>query len=262
VIRLLAKLIFISVVVYAGVNLWYSRLEERLLDDIASLERGRPAETVATVQKPVPTAKQDYRIIVTRNIFGARLDAGEEKKEEEVKPENLEPTSLKLVLQGTVSGSERDARAIIVDEKEKRQDIYQVGDAIQNAIIKSIERGKVILEVNGKNEVLTIKEREGGGPGPPQGPAQPPARPVTKAPERPAGQNTTIHPQRNIPVARPHRRVSLRQKRAVPHVAPKAEPEEEEGEIAGEAVENEVPPEDTPPPESEEAQEEEHEPAS
>ncbi len=156
-IRVLVKLVLIFVLVYAGVTVWYGRLEDTLRRDT------RPPETVVQRQPGRMTKilrqHPDYRIIIERNIFQAVIGA------EPGGDEYLEPTALKLSLMGTVSGTKRDARAIIVDEQKKKQDLYKIGDSIQGALIQSIERGKVILQVHGRREVLLLKDRQGGGPG-------------------------------------------------------------------------------------------------
>lgn len=160
-VRVAVKLILIFILVFTGVKVWYNRLEESLLSvpepAVASIEPQVEEQTEILRKTP------DYKIITDRNIFQAVL-IKVEKKEEVVVEEVLAPTKLKLSLMGTVSGSDRNARAIISDDKSNKQDIYLVGDAIQGAFIKSIERGKVILEVNGRDEVLELVERKGGGP--------------------------------------------------------------------------------------------------
>ena len=98
----------------------------------------------------------------------------------ETTPEEV-PTTLNLTLLGTVLGDEHTSRAIIIEEKQNEQKLYQIGDAVQGAIIESIERGKVVLEVFGAKETLMMKKREGGGPGPPRLPNR-----VSKPQPRPA----------------------------------------------------------------------------
>ncbi len=162
-LRVIIKLALIFVLVYGGVKIWYGRLEEKLL------VLPEPAETAAvpaeTEEKTEILRKpDDYTIIVARNIFQANIETLEAEETVEEEPEEIEPTKLKVSLMGTVSGDEPDARAIIADDLKKQQDIYQVGDTVQGALIKAIERGRVILHVNGVDEELTLADREGGGP--------------------------------------------------------------------------------------------------
>jgi len=172
VVRRAVTLALLFILLYAGVHLWYGRLERRLLSTSAPVKKqlaAVPATDRKQVKKlPVPKKNNDdFQAIINRNIFEAVLvqEAGAEKKVATEIKEEPEETTLKLVLQGTISGDERDARAIIVDEKEKKQDLYQVGDAVQGALITAIERGKVILEFNGRKQFLLIKERKGNDNG-------------------------------------------------------------------------------------------------
>jgi len=207
---------------WAGVDYGYGWLKQQLVTGPApkvrteeTLSKGQEqqpsgANGPAAQRKPHPQAsvaaskKGDaYQIIVQRNIFGAVLDQKTVVEEEPKKEEpEAEKTTLKLTLLGTISGDERDARAIIVDEKSKRQDIYQIGDAVQDALITEIKRGKVILDVDGKRQFLVIKDRKESGVG---------------EPAMPLGQNegvsTPSPPVRSAPKVVPHRRVNFRQQK-------------------------------------------------
>ena len=99
-----------------------------------------------------------YTKIVERNIFGA-TEKVEQAPVEEVGPvEALEETSLQLSLLGTVAGDTGSARAIILDQRQRSQDIYRVGDSVQEAEIRQILRGKVILRHGDKDEILIMVE--------------------------------------------------------------------------------------------------------
>ncbi|WP_457572833.1 type II secretion system protein N [Desulfolithobacter sp.] len=158
-LRVAIRLLVITALLYGAVLFFYTRLEQRMQVPEAALDQGKKQVSAfaAADRGPVPTT--DYQLIVQRNIFRAVVNEPLPQKKKD-REEPLEPTSLKLELLGTVSGNERDARAIIVDEKEKRQDIYHVGDAVQGAIIERIERGRVILRVGDRKEILLLKDRE------------------------------------------------------------------------------------------------------
>ena len=99
----------------------------------------------------------DFTKIVERNIFGATEKV--EAPVEEVGPiEVLEETSLQLSLLGTIAGDTDSGRAIILDQRKRSQDIYRVGDSVQEAEIRQILRGKVILRHGEKDEVLLMVE--------------------------------------------------------------------------------------------------------
>lgn len=103
--------------------------------------------------------KHDYRIILQRNLFGP--PPGKVEPGSTVAPdydENLQSTSLDIVLMGTINGGDGADRAIVLDKKTRKQELYEKGDAIQGAIVKEILRGKVILDYNGKDEMLDMSE--------------------------------------------------------------------------------------------------------
>ncbi len=214
--RVAAKLVIIFLLTSAGVYVGYGQLEKRLLVTPSVVPhhpaQGKPAEKTRQVLQKT----SNYQIIVDRNIFEAVLEQKlEPKKKEPVLVEKEpEPTTLKLILQGTVAGNDQDARAIIVDQKERKQDIYQIGDAVQSAFITAIERGKVVLEVNGKKQLLLIKDREGGGGGRGNGVgvsgSVPRSRPstVVRKPSRTAFSKKSSKP---TPAVEPHRRISFKQ---------------------------------------------------
>ncbi len=148
------NLLALSVVIYIGVDVFYKVV-------CASL---RQIDTKAfVVQQHMPDDKghqkpllDDYRSIIGRNIFGSADRAAEEVEAVEI--EALEPTSLKIALLGTVTGSLQNAFAVIEETDKKKQGLYRVGESIQDALIKMILRGKVILRVDNRDEILTMEE--------------------------------------------------------------------------------------------------------
>ncbi len=100
-----------------------------------------------------------YRAIIERNLFNSKKGTGQHAERLDI--ETLEPTDLKLKLLGTVSGDNKEAYAVIEDTAKRRQNLYRIGDSIQNATLKMILREKVILRVNGKDEILNIEEASG-----------------------------------------------------------------------------------------------------
>jgi type II secretory pathway component PulC len=108
------------------------------------------------------TQKHNYTIILQRNIFGEppSLDtAGTVAKSDPEK--DLKVTTLEIILKGTISAGEEDSRAVIYDKLNKKQDLYQEGDAIQDAFVKEILRSKIILSFKGKDEILVMSDTAG-----------------------------------------------------------------------------------------------------
>ena len=164
-IRILFNLVALFIIMYIVVGTFYR---------VVGMQLYRMGGKKAVVVKDLkvrtvkPLAAPEYAMIVERNIFGAT-----EKAEapppvvEEVEPlESLEETTLQLSLLGTIAGDPGSARAIILDQKKKSQDIYRVGDSVQGAEIRQILRGKVVLRRNEKDEILTMVEGDDmPGPG-------------------------------------------------------------------------------------------------
>ncbi|MFT5700783.1 MAG: type II secretory pathway component PulC [Desulforhopalus sp.] len=103
--------------------------------------------------------KPDYRAILKRNLFG-RSDEGSIPKPTAPSEEDTATsfTELGIVLMGTISGSDNNNRAIILTKKTRDQELFSAGEVIEGALIKDIQRGKLVLEINGKEETLDMSE--------------------------------------------------------------------------------------------------------
>ena len=147
------NLLALSILIYTGVDLFYRIVNARL----------RQVDTTTLVVEQVPDDKDrrkppldDYRLIIDRNVFGSAQKPSEEARAEEL--EALEPTSLKIALLGTVTGNPQNTVAVIEETDIKKQGLYKVGDSIKNAVIKMILRGKVVLRIENRDEILTMDE--------------------------------------------------------------------------------------------------------
>jgi type II secretion system protein C len=69
---------------------------------------------------------------------------------------------LQISIKGIIrTGDDYNNRAIIVDEKTKTEEIYSIGDIIEDAEILSIERNKVIfIRSNGQQETVFLNTEE------------------------------------------------------------------------------------------------------
>ena len=164
----IVDLVAISLVVYIGVDVFY-RIVSSELKEIHTKEVVVEQVPNVEVKKKIPLS--DFRSITERNLFGSLEKAAEGVKEEEV--EDLEPTSLRIALLGTVTGDERNAFAVIEEKDKRKQGLYRVGDSIQNATVKMILREKVVLRVGTKDEILTMEESAASRREERPGPSQP-----------------------------------------------------------------------------------------
>jgi len=226
--RSAVKLLIIALLVAAGVSFWYERLEKKIMpaveDSVQPVTEPGAAkknEDSNDLKEQTPQSV-DYQVIVKRNIFQAVLEAVAPPPKKEVK--KVVATSLDLTLLGTVAGDEQTARAIIIDNKAKKQDIFQIGDAIQGAFIETIDRGKITLDVDGRNEVLLIKERQGGGPGAPE-------LPQDMSLPQDVVEKSKRSVRRRSPRLRRNRRISRRQDPEKANIEPEVFPEENFEEI-------------------------------
>lgn len=147
------NLLALSIIIYTGVDLFYRVVHARFKQvDTKSFVVQHMPEDKGRQKRPL----HDYQLITDRNIFGSAESPSEEVSAEDL--EALEPTALKIALLGTVTGTPQNALAVIEETDKKKQGLYKVEDSIQNAVIKKILRGKVVLRVGDRDEVLTMEE--------------------------------------------------------------------------------------------------------
>jgi general secretion pathway protein C len=138
------------------------------------------SEKAGPANKTEPTRSlglAHYRFIDQRNLFQVPSDDAEAAPEIDLSA--LKQTELKLKLWGTITGPEQVKRAIVEDTKERRQVILREKDTVASASIKMILRDKVVLEVNGEDQILEMEKVTSAGGRRPVRPAglSSPARP-------------------------------------------------------------------------------------
>lgn len=165
-------LLIITLCCIGAVELGYSLLEYLLFRQPVK-EAVAPGAPAAQEGSTAAGARRDSSIIVTRNLFGQQLETGGAPSRPAVDvAANLDRSAREIVLVGTIGGSEGTHRAIILDRKTRKQELYKEGDEVSGANIKEISRGKVILEVQGKEELLDMAEAAS-------------VRPAVKVPQQP-----------------------------------------------------------------------------
>ena len=124
------------------------------------LDTTAPNDKAAQVQTGnLPLAH--YNPILERDLFKTQKEPETIKPPEKKDYDNLEETKLNLKLWGTVSGEEKErAYAVIEDTQSRQQNLYRIGDTIQNATVKDILRERVVISVNGKDEFLSMEKLE------------------------------------------------------------------------------------------------------
>jgi general secretion pathway protein C len=99
-----------------------------------------------------------YATIHTRDIFNSV------KPEPEKSAEPPKPTELKLKLWGiAIHSDDRPSYCIIEDLTTRKQELYRVNDKLAgNVTIKSVEWDRIILDRDGRDEVLELASGQGG----------------------------------------------------------------------------------------------------
>jgi general secretion pathway protein C len=151
------NLLCITIAAYVVVDGVYGAMTARLAHEPVSVRQDvHRIGTTQTARRPL----SDYQAVLTRNLFDTRSTSAPSSQKVDV--DSLEETKLNLKLWGTVSGSSSGDYAVIEDVKAREQNLYRTGDAIQTATVKEIYREKVVLTVDGKDEVLQMQELETG----------------------------------------------------------------------------------------------------
>ena len=118
---------------------------------------GPPKQTAATVKTPKkqPAPLSSYDIIKERKLLGSITTAPQGLLTGDDRDRPI--AALGLLLKGTIAGSDLFSRAIIEDKG--KQQIYKIGDSVSGANIIGIFRNKVILEMNGQEQMLVPEEK-------------------------------------------------------------------------------------------------------
>lgn len=156
-IKIGLNILFITLMAYFSVRSFYSLFEGYFSVDSRQKNAmsGKLFEKsdAKTPKKMEPLTS--YSEIGKRNFFKAASKADADKK---IDVENLKDTGLNLKLWGTIQSTDGDSCAIIEDSSSKSQQLYKIGDKIKNSTIKMILREKVVLTVDGVDEILQMEK--------------------------------------------------------------------------------------------------------
>ena len=152
----LINLALTTVAIYFGVAAFYKYETGKLAVGPEAGINGQKSQTIGIARSRPLSA---YKAIEKRNLFDVRINEPTPTPapaSTKVDVGALQKTDLKLKLFGTILYDNGNC-AIIADNK-KKQRLYRVGDSVENAIVKMILREKVILNVNGNDEILKIEK--------------------------------------------------------------------------------------------------------
>jgi general secretion pathway protein C len=146
-------LLSIGVYFLSSLFVFYVRLKLADQPPPSAAEMNLP-ERISAEKPPL----EYFKTIWERNLFSAKVD-------EEIQPEAqsllskigaLSLTSLNCTLIGTVLNEDGESWAIIQDNKTGLQDRYSVGSTVNGAKVVMILRNKVVLNIDGRDELLVM----------------------------------------------------------------------------------------------------------
>jgi hypothetical protein len=177
----LAVVLFAAAAVSMGYALYRKAGGGDAVPAVASAPSAPPGAPPPATRPPA-----DAKTVIDRNLFKAVQRKEAKAAAAESQPKPPEPTKLNLKLWGTMIQTGGEPVAVIEDGKERRQYLFRVGDVVQDAEIREIQREKVLLGVQGRSEFLTIEQGRGGGSGAAPAGAAASGRTAETAPTGPA----------------------------------------------------------------------------
>lgn len=140
-VKYLFLFLLVTAAAYAGSNVFLSYLDAELAKDLPL-----PApEKFSLGNKPgPPSPSADDSKSLAKRVFSSRP------------PDRPGASSLNLKLLGTVVNEKGSSWAVIHDLENDRQEMVGVGSVVAGARVVSIERDRVVLNVNGREEILVL----------------------------------------------------------------------------------------------------------
>ncbi|RJP78706.1 MAG: PDZ domain-containing protein [Desulfobacteraceae bacterium] len=151
-IFIILNLCLLTIGIYIGVRGFYRIVSANMVLQTPESDMKKIPVVRSNISKPLAY----YKKITDRNLFKTGAETSSKKKPVDMDLEGMQETELSLKLWGTVTG--KTTFAVIEETKERKQNLYRVGDPVQHAVVKLILREKVVLDVNGRDEVLSIEE--------------------------------------------------------------------------------------------------------
>lgn len=201
--RHMGKILAAVIVMASGATLLGAYdLQRALRMDTAPPPEEQPGEPRSKASDlPALRPKEQYEVIVRRNLFGPPEGAGAKGAGVEPAQKTKAETALNVRLKGTIVSPHGFALAMIEDSSQRKEDLYIVGDKVQDAEVLKILSDQVVLRRAGKEETLTLfTEQKSQTPGRPSGPAPGGAKPDGLKPQAAvaSGGAGTSPQQRNV----------------------------------------------------------------
>lgn len=152
----ITHIVLVTAIIYLSVNVSYDIIVSRFTQ-YPPLQPPQ-ADSTAPLKQEFPPLSY-YRRITERNLFKTQ---NKPTVSDALAAEALSPTDLELKLWGTVIRRGEKSYAVIEDVRARRskrkQRLLCVDDSVQGATITKILDEKVVLNVDGHNEILKMEE--------------------------------------------------------------------------------------------------------
>lgn len=150
---LIVKLVLLAFLVWTIAGLIYRGSTEQE-PPVASRVEVPKTQIELPGRQPLPA---DYKEILERDLFRlSKADPTAVDDEAIMSTKRPGTTGLQFRLLGTITGSEKLARAVIEDIESNVQGVYATGESIQGARIEKIERNRIVLLGRDGQEVLDL----------------------------------------------------------------------------------------------------------
>jgi general secretion pathway protein C len=150
-------LVLVTLIILFAVDITMKLVKSRLAVDLPKESIERPTTAETKENKPYAA----YSKITERNLFQNASSTAPEEESEETMDHPV--TDLKLVLKGTVVGTEGRSFAVIEDEKLRTQNLFHLNDTVSSGVtLNSIYADRVVINRNGEKELLLMFQESKG----------------------------------------------------------------------------------------------------
>ena len=185
---LLGNILLSGLIIWVGVSIvttWASSRQAG--DSFLSV----PAKTSSPKDLTSSKGKrlEDYGLIASRDVFHTTKETSKTPGKEQT--EEVKVTELNLELKGTVVSDGKDSYAFILERGSRKEEVYYANDFVMGARIVRIMKGRVILNVDGREEALLMVDESRTLPEMGSAEEKAPTAAAKPVEQRPASQGAT-----------------------------------------------------------------------
>jgi len=191
---LLGNIVVSGLIIWVGVSIVTTWASSRRAGDSAL-----SVPSKMSIPKDLTSSKgkrpEDYALITAKDVFHTTKETPKTSGKDQA--EEIKVTDLNIELKGTVVGEGKDSYAFILDKGSKKEEVYYANDFVMGAQILKIMKGRVILNVDGREEALLMVDESRTLPEMGSAEEKAGTEAVKPAEQRPAPQGAKL-PQRRI----------------------------------------------------------------